>query len=451
MINKVKLVSTLGPACDKKEILSNLVKNGLCIARFNFSHANYEGSERILQIIKEINQENNSYLGTMLDTKGPEIRTHNFDGSVQIEKDSEIIICFNEVLGTKDKFSLTYDLYDDIKEGNFIFIDDGYLTLEVIKKDSQKRELVAKANNTHVVKSRRGVNVPNIRLQMPYISEKDKNDILFACKHKYDFLALSFVRRKEDLFDVKKLLNSKKEHNVKIISKIENQEGLDNLDDIIEFSDGIMIARGDLGIEIDSELVPSYQTNIIQSCLHAGKPVIVATQMLESMQKNPRPTKAETSDVYNAVLEGATATMLSGESASGLYPEKAVMTMAKIQKEAEKNVNYDFISQFYNSEEPEDFLAFGAIQISLQYPVLAIVVDDKKYAIALSKFHPIVPVFVKVKNINEATSLSLNYANIPFLNEQELKNKLELLQKESDDNKVMLEIKQDNLKIISEE
>ncbi|MDC9031858.1 pyruvate kinase [Columbia Basin potato purple top phytoplasma] len=448
-MNKIKLISTLGPACDNKEVLNELVKNGLSVARFNFSHANYDNSKRILKIIQEINKENNSYLATMLDTKGPEIRTHEFDGTVQIEKDSEVRIAFNEVLGTKDKFSLTYDkLYDDIVEGNFIFIDDGYLTLEVIKKDEQKRELVTKAKNTHIVKSRRGVNIPNVKLQMPYISEKDKNDIIFACQQKYDFLALSFVRKKEDVLDVRKILESQQDHNIKIISKIENQEGLDNLDEIIQVSDGIMVARGDLGIEIDSELVPFYQSKMIKNCLREGKLVVVATQMLESMQKNPRPTKAETSDVYNSVLEGASATMLSGETASGLYPEKAVLTMAKIQKEAEKNINYDLISLVYDSQKDEDILTWGIIQMTLKYSIAAIIVDDKKYAIALSKFRSKVPVFVKVKNNTEATSLALNFSNVPFVNDQELQQKLTSLQK-NNDSKLLLQVVKDTLKVIS--
>lgn len=448
-MNKIKLISTLGPACDNKEVLNELVKNGLSVARFNFSHANYDNSKRILKIIEEINKKNNSYLATMLDTKGPEIRTHEFDGTVQIEKDSEVRIAFNEVLGTKDKFSLTYDkLYDDIVEGNFIFIDDGYLTLEVIKKDEQKRELVTKAKNTHIVKSRRGVNIPNVKLQMPYISEKDKNDIIFACQQKYDFLALSFVRKKEDVLDVRKILESQQDHNIKIISKIENQEGLDNLDEIIQVSNGIMVARGDLGIEIDSELVPFYQSKMIKNCLREGKIVVVATQMLESMQKNPRPTKAETSDVYNSVLEGVSATMLSGETASGLYPEKAVLTMAKIQKEAEKNINYDLISLVYDSQKDEDILTWGIIQMTLKYSIAAIIVDDKKYAIALSKFRSKVPVFVKVKNNTEATSLALNFSNIPFIKDQELQQKLTSLQK-NNDSKLLLQVVKDTLKVIS--
>ncbi|MEZ0180017.1 pyruvate kinase ['Camptotheca acuminata' phytoplasma] len=448
-MNKVKLVATLGPACESKTILTQLVKNGLSVARFNFSHADYANSEKILNLIKEINKENDSYLATMLDTKGPEIRTHNFDGLVQIEENSEIRIVFEEVLGTKEKFSVTYDkLYDDVNKGDSIFIDDGYLTLEVIEKDEIKRELITKAKNSHVVKSRRGVNVPNVKLQMPYISAKDKSDIIFSSEKKYDFLALSFVREAQDILDVREILNSQNNKHIKIISKIENQEGLDNLDEIISLSDGIMVARGDLGIEINEELVPFYQTEMIESCLRAGKIVIVATQMLESMQKNPRPTKAEISDVYNSVLEGATATMLSGESAAGLYPVKSVATMFKIQKKAEKSVPHDIISEFFTPTNKEEMLAFGVSQICARNNIDAIVVDDKKYAIALSKFYPKALVFTKVNDMLEATSLALNYASFPFLSEQELENKLNLLQVQNDNSLVLLKIENDNLKFM---
>ncbi|MDV3168149.1 MAG: pyruvate kinase [Candidatus Phytoplasma stylosanthis] len=446
-MNRIKLISTLGPACYDKEVLKQLVQNGLSVARFNFSHADYQNSQKILQIIKEINKENNFYLSTLLDTKGPEIRTHDFDGIVEIKKNSEIRIAFEEVLGNKDKFSLSYyDLYDNLQKGDLIFIDDGYLTLEIILKDEKNRELIAKAQNTHFVKSRRGVNVPNIKLNIPYISEKDKNDIIFACEKKYDFLALSFVRKAQDLLDVRKILDSQKNSSIKIISKIENQEGLDNLDEIIELSDGVMIARGDLGIEIDEELVPYYQKEIIQKCLKAGKYVIVATQMLESMQKNPRPTKAEISDVYNAVLEGASATMLSGETASGLYPIKAVSTMFAIQKEAEKHLNYDCFSSIYKPINKEEILSFGIAQMCLKMDIDAIVVDDKKYSISLSKFRPKSLIFVKVENISEATSLELNYANIPFFNNEELEIKLNILKKESNKELFLLKIENNCLK-----
>ncbi|MBS2126209.1 pyruvate kinase ['Fragaria x ananassa' phyllody phytoplasma] len=448
-MNKTKLVSTLGPACQDKAILKQLVKNGLNVARFNFSHTDYENSKKNLKVIQEINQELNTYVATMLDTKGPEIRTHEFDGQVQIEKNTQIRIAFKEVLGTKEKFSINYyELYDDIKIDDFIFIDDGYLTLKVIDKDEQNRELVTKAQNSHIVKSRRGVNVPGIKLKIPYISEKDTCDITFACQQKYDFLALSFVRKTQDVLDVKEIVNSCQNKNIKIISKIENQEGMDNLADIIAVSDGIMVARGDLGIEVSGELVPIYQTQMIQDCLNAGKPVIVATQMLESMQKNPRPTKSEISDVWNAVLEGTTATMLSGESASGLYPELAVSYMTKINHKAEEYVDYEFMTSLYEPTNTTDYLAYGVIQMALKGRINIIVVDDLKYAYALSKLHSPVPVLVEVKDQNEGNSLALNFANIPYINQHELITKLKILQKKKLNNLVIATITKDTLTLI---
>ncbi|CAM11396.1 Pyruvate kinase [Candidatus Phytoplasma australiense] len=446
-MNKTKIVCTLGPACRDKETLKQLVKNGLNVARFNFSHADYQNSEETLKMIQEINQELNTYVATMLDTKGPEIRTHNFAKPVEIKQNSEVRIAFTEVLGTEKKFSISYEqLYDDVTTSDLIFIDDGYLTLEVVAKDEQNKELITKANNTHLVKSRRGVNVPNIKLKMPYISEKDARDIAFACEKKYDFLALSFVRNASDVLEVRKILKEKQNDTIKIIAKIENQEGIDNLEEILLVVDGIMVARGDLGIEVPGELVPLYQTQMIQECLCAGKPVIVATQMLESMQRNPRPTKAEISDVWNAVLQGTTATMLSGESASGLYPEKSVSYMAKINHKAEEYLDYDLISNFYDPQNRVEYLAFSVIQMALKDQIHAIVIeDDLAYGYAFAKFRSKVPVFVKVKDLKSSTTLALNFSNFPFLTEAELMTKLNLLKSENQNNLVFAVIKKDSL------
>lgn len=444
------MVCTLGPACQSKEILKQLIKNGLNVARFNFSHADYKNSEKTLKIIQEINQELNTYVATMLDTKGPEIRTHAFDGEVQVEKDSKVRIVFDKIIGTKEKFSVSYyELFDDVQVGDFVFVDDGYLSLEIIEKDKQNRQLVTRAKNTHIVKSHRGVNVPNIKLKMPYISEKDSLDIAFACQKRYDFLALSFVRSASDVLEVRKILKEQQNDDIKIISKIENQEGVDNLKEIIAVSDGLMVARGDLGIEVAGELVPLYQTQIIQECLYAGKPVIVATQMLESMQRNPRPTKAEISDVWNALLEGATSTMLSGESASGLYPQEAVQFMAKINHKTEEYLDYDLFSSFYNSKTKSEFLAFSVIQMALKEQIQAIVVeDDLLYAYAFAKFHSKVPVFVKVKDLKSSTALALNFANFPFVTQEELTTKLNILKNDIKNDLAIAFIKKDTLTLI---
>lgn len=315
------------------------------VARFNFSHAQYEQTKLLMKTIKTISDKLDKHTGLMLDTKGPEIRTHEFDGVVTIKKDSEVKISMTEVLGNAKLFSVSYsNLYNELKVGDMVNIDDGYLSLEVVGKDEAKQQLVTKAKNTHFIKSRRGVNVPKVNLEMDFISPKDYQDIVFAAQQDFDYIAASFVRRAQDVKDIRKILQEQGNSNIQIISKIENQEGVDNLEEIIQESDGIMVARGDLGIEVDGELVPLYQTRMITKCLEYGKPVVVATQMLESMQRNPRPTKAETSDVFNAVREGTTFTMLSGESASGEYPVEAVTYMKKINYQAEKVVNYQALS-----------------------------------------------------------------------------------------------------------
>src|SRR5690606_20618407 len=324
-MKKTKIICTLGPASENKEMMTKLIKAGMNVARFNFSHGDYEEHGGRLKTLREINAELGTYVAALLDTKGPEIRTHEFDGKVEIVKGSEVRIAFTPVLGNASKFSVSYPgLFDDMKVGEIVTVDDGYLTLEVVAKDDEAHELVTVAKNTHTVKSRRGVNVPNVILNMPFISEKDRSDIEFAAKMGYDFVAASFVRRADDVKQIREILDNAGGQRVQIIAKIENQEGVDNLDEIIEIVDGIMVARGDLGIEVANELVPMYQTEMIDKCLVAGKIVIVATQMLESMQKNPRPTRAEVSDVFNAVREGTHATMLSGESAAGDYPFEAV-------------------------------------------------------------------------------------------------------------------------------
>lgn len=419
-MKKTKIVCTLGPVSENKETMTALIKAGMNVARFNFSHGDYEEHGKRLATVREINKELGTYVACLLDTKGPEIRTHEFDGKVEIKKDSEVRIAFTPVMGNASKFSVSYaGLYDDMKVGEFVTVDDGYLTLEVIAKDEKNRELVTKALNTHTVKSRRGVNVPNVVLNMPFISEKDREDIIFAAKMGYDFIATSFTRRKEDVLQVREILDAHGGQDVQIIAKIENQEGVDNLEEILEVVDGIMVARGDLGIEVPAEIVPVYQTEMIDLCLSAGKVVIVATQMLESMQKNPRPTRAEVSDVFNAVREGTSATMLSGESAAGDYPEEAVTFMAKIDEKAESVVDYEiFIDEFYQGEGTIDALAQSAAKMVLEYDLNVILAQGKEVAKAVSKFHPNAHIVAIVKDEKEARSLALNFAVLPVLSEE---------------------------------
>ncbi|EMR14529.1 MAG: pyruvate kinase [Sweet potato little leaf phytoplasma] len=424
-MNKTKIICTLGPSCYSEAVLKKMILSGLNVARFNFSHADYDMSKKIISIIRAINQELNRYVALMLDTKGPEIRTHNFDGDVLIQKDSLVRIASTEVLGNSEIFSVTYpNFYNELNIGDFINIDDGYLSLQVIEKDNLKKELITKAQNSHLVKSRRGVNVPGVKLNIPFLSKKDKQDILFAIEQNYDYIAASFVRSAQDIQDIRDLLELNKCDNIKIIAKIENQEGIDHIDEISSIADGVMVARGDLGIEVDGTLVPLYQSEIIDKCLQKGKLVIVATQMLESMQKNPRPTKAEISDVFNAVREGTSATMLSGESASGNYPVESVQYMYNINKSAEKFLDYDVFLNYYEPKAWREKFLLGAIELANITDTKAILVNSFIDACIISKFHSAVPILAIVDNIKEASWLSLYFGVIPVLNSDELKQKI---------------------------
>ncbi len=447
-MRKTKIVCTLGPVSENKEMMTKLVKAGMNVARFNFSHGDYEEHGRRLTTIREINKELGTNVATMLDTKGPEIRTHEFDGRVLIKKDSEVIIGFEEVLGNTNRFSVTYPgLYDDMKEGDLITVDDGYLTLLVTKKDVSKRELITKALNSHTVKSRRGVNVPNVVLNMPFISNKDADDIKFAAKMGYDFVAASFVRRAQDVKDVRAILDANGGKNVQIIAKIENQEGVDNIEEIVELVDGVMVARGDLGIEVPAELVPIYQTRMINECLANGKTVIVATQMLESMQQNSRPTRAEVSDVFNAVREGTSATMLSGESAAGDYPEEAVLYMSNIDKTAESTLDYeDFLEYFYVDQTKEGSLALAASKMVLEYDINVVYAKGLASSKALSNYHPNALIVAKVDSEEEARSLALNFGVYPVLTDKAAKDLIKSFNLEDD---YMIELDEDRLELVN--
>jgi pyruvate kinase len=424
-MKKTKIICTLGPSSYETETLKKLILNGLNIARFNFSHAEYEKSRTLIKIINDLNKKLKTSVSILLDTKGPEIRTHQFDGEVDIKKDSIVNIFSEEILGNSFNFSVTYpQFYEELNIGDIVYVDDGYLSLEVIDKIKNKRQLVTKAKNTHKVKSRRGINVPNVDLKMKFISEKDHNDIIFAIKENYDYIAASFTRSSQDIKDIREILKKYKNNRINVIAKIENQSGIDNIEEIIEVSDGIMIARGDLGIEIPDKTLPFIQKKIIKKCLEKGKPVIVATQMLESMQKNPRPTKAEISDVFNSVQEGTSANMLSGESASGIYPIESTKYMNKINLESEKTVNYDKLSKIYQPQNIKENLLLSVVEIAFRIPDSIIIVYNFEDAFSISKFHPSVYVLALVKNLNEAKMLSLNFGIIPILKEEELNKKI---------------------------
>ncbi|MGV3244185.1 pyruvate kinase [Staphylococcus sp. 11261D007BR] len=336
-MKKTKIVCTIGPASESEEMLEKLMKAGMNVARLNFSHGSHEEHEARIQTIRKVAKKLDLNIGILLDTKGPEIRTHDMkNGAINLEKGSEVIVSMSQVEGTEDKFSVTYeDLINDVEEGSYILLDDGLIELQVKEIREDAGEVLCDVLNSGELKNKKGVNLPGVKVNLPGITDKDANDIRFGIEQDIDFIAASFVRRASDVLDIRKLLEEAQNTNISIIPKIENQEGIDNIDDILEVSDGLMVARGDMGVEIPPETVPIVQKDLIRKCNKLGKPVITATQMLDSMQRNPRATRAEASDVANAIYDGTDAVMLSGETAAGSYPEEAVKAMNNIALAAE--------------------------------------------------------------------------------------------------------------------
>lgn len=339
-MRRTKIVCTLGPSTDKEEVLRNLMKNGMNVARMNFSHGTHEEQKARLDMIKKLRKELNLPVAALLDTKGPEIRIGDVEGGkLELKPDQEFTLTTEEMLGTEKKVTITYkELYKDVEPGDSILIDDGLIGMEVVRIDES--DIVCRVKNGGFISNHKGVNVPGVELNMPFVSPKDLADIVFAVEQDYDFIAASFTRTAEDIMEIRKILQEHGGEKIHIIAKLENKQGVKNCEDILRVADGIMIARGDMGVEIPLEEVPVIQKELIRKAMHMGKPVITATQMLDSMMKNPRPTRAETSDVANAIYQGTSAIMLSGETAAGAYPIEAVQTMAKIAERTEQDIDY---------------------------------------------------------------------------------------------------------------
>ena len=338
-MRKTKIVCTLGPATDREGVLRALVSSGMDVARFNFSHGSHAEHKGRLDALKALREELDLPVAAMLDTKGPEIRLKTFaGGSVQLRAGQEFTLTTEDRVGDETGCSITYgELPQDVKPGNAILLDDGLVRLTVLETtDSAIR---CRVENDGVMKDRKGVNVPNVRLSMPYMSQRDREDILFGVEQGFDYIAASFVRTAADVREIRRLLDEQNS-DIQIIAKIENQEGVSNLADILAAADGVMVARGDMGVEIDFTEIPIIQKDMIAQCVAAGKPVITATQMLDSMIEHPRPTRAEITDVANAIYDGTSAIMLSGETAAGKYPVEAVQTMDAIARRTESDINY---------------------------------------------------------------------------------------------------------------
>lgn len=340
-MRKTKIVCTLGPSTDDEKVLEQLMKAGMNVARCNFSHGTHEEHKERMDKVKKIREKCDRPVALLLDTKGPEIRTGNFkDGKVKVKTGQTFtLVADNNILGTEEKTGITFpDLYKDVTPGAVIMIDDGLIEMEVVKIEGT--DIVCNVKNDGVISNHKGVNVPDVHISMPYMSEQDKSDILFGIKEDVDYIAASFTRTADDVKELRKFLDDNGGKNINIIAKIENSEGIINVDGIIEEADAVMVARGDMGVELPEEEVPIIQKMIIKKVYEAGKQVIIATQMLESMINNPRPTRAETADVANAIYDGTSAIMLSGETAAGKFPVEAVATMARIAERTEMDVNY---------------------------------------------------------------------------------------------------------------
>ncbi|MDO5146123.1 MAG: pyruvate kinase [Eubacteriales bacterium] len=339
-MRKTKIICTLGPATDKDDILEQLVIEGMDVARFNFSHNSCEEQKVRMDKVKALRKKHKKPIACLLDTKGPEIRIKTFkNGSIQLKQGQKFCLTTRDVVGDESIVSVTYpDFIKDISVGSSILIDDGLIELKVLSIEGQ--DALCQAVNGGKISNRKGVNLPGVKISMPYLSDKDRQDILFGIREDIDFIAASFTRNAGDVRQIRQLLKKNGGEDIKIIAKVENAEGIENIDEIIEASDGVMVARGDMGVEIPEEDVPILQKMIIQKVCSAGKIVITATQMLDSMMKNPRPTRAETTDVANAIYDGTSAIMLSGETAAGAYPVEALKTMSKIALRTEQAINY---------------------------------------------------------------------------------------------------------------
>jgi len=396
-MRKTKIVCTIGPASESIEKLTQLMEAGMNVARLNFSHGSHEEHAARITNIREAAKQTGKTIAILLDTKGPEIRTHDFEnGQAELKTGQEVIISMEQVLGTAEKFSVSYTgLYDDVDTGSRILIDDGLIELEVIGKANG--EIRTKVLNSGLVKNKKGVNVPNVSIKLPGITEKDVQDILFGVEQGVDFIAASFVRKASDILEIRELLEEKGAKHIQIIPKIENQEGIDNIDAILEVSNGLMVARGDLGVEIPPEEVPLVQKSLINKCNLQGKPVITATQMLDSMQRNPRPTRAEASDVANAIFDGTDAIMLSGETAAGQYPVESVKMMATIATRVERSLVYqDIFRKRIEEVRPSiaDAICQSVAHTALSLDVVAIVAPTESGHTAkmISKYRPKSPI-----------------------------------------------------------
>lgn len=417
-MRKTKIICTIGPSSESEEKLKELMIAGMNVARFNFSHGTHEEHKKKFDRVIKTSNELGLSVATLLDTKGPEIRLKDIEGGrTELVNGQKFILTTDEVLGNQEKVTITYkNLKNDIDVGTTILIDDGLI--EMVVDEIDEADIICTVVNGGSISNHKGVNVPGAVLSMPYISDVDRSDIMFGCDMGFDFIAASFVRCREDILEVRKILDEHNSH-MKIIAKIENMQGIRNLEDILTVSDGIMVARGDMGVEIPMEEVPVIQKQMIKMAEAQGKHVITATQMLESMIKNPRPTRAETTDIANAIYDGTTAIMLSGESAAGLYPVEAVRTMAKIAERTEQDIDYN--RRMKGRENIDSFDVTTAIShatcttaMDLRAAAIITVTISGFTAGMISRYKPSCPIIACSVSPRVCRQLNLSWGVIPI-------------------------------------
>lgn len=420
-MRKTKIVCTIGPACNNIDALREMILSGMDVARLNFSHGSHEYHKKNIDMLKQLRRELQMPIAIMLDTKGPEIRVKNFEsGSAELRDGEKFTLTTDDVVGNERIAAVTYkDLPKQMKKGDKILVDDGKLELTVVSTTEKTVECIVTCGGK--ISDNKGVNIPNVSLDFPYLNERDKSDILFGVENDVDFIAASFVRSKKDVIELRNFINYNGGHGIKIISKIENMEGVNNFDEILKYSDGIMVARGDLGVEIEYELLPGIQKRFILKCYKSGKMVITATQMLDSMINSPTPTRAEITDVANAVFDGTSAIMLSGETAAGKYPLLAVRAMAKIAKQAEKDAfemkAYKNVEHGLDMTDTTYALCDAACTTARDINAKAIIALTKSGQTArrMSKFRPFEPIIAATPDEKTYNQLSLSWGVYPVL------------------------------------
>ena len=423
-MRKTKIVCTLGPSTDDENVLRQLMLEGMSVARMNFSHGSHEEQKKRLDMVKKLREELELPVAVLLDTKGPEIRIGDIEGGkAELKKGQTFVLTTEDIVGNAEIVSITYkQLYKDVKPGDSILIDDGLIGMEVQKIEGE--EIVCQVKNGGFISNHKGVNVPGVELKMPFVSQKDYEDIVFAAEQDYDFIAASFTRTANDILEIRKILEEKGGQYIHIIAKIENMQGVENCEEILRVADGIMIARGDMGVEIPLEEVPVIQKKLIRMALKASKPVITATQMLDSMIKNPRPTRAETSDVANAIYQGTGAIMLSGETAAGAYPVEAVRTMARIAERTEKDIDYSREFKPRRLAERPDVtsaISHATCTTAMDLNAAAIVAVTKSGRTVgrIAKYRPSCPVIGCATHSRVCRQLSLMWGVIPVEMQEE--------------------------------